>query len=44
MKDNLHWDKREKVVCGPGSNRTRAKARRSAKRLGNRMRRRTEEF
>ncbi len=34
------WNKRERVACGPGSNRSRAKARRLAKKIGNRIKRR----
>lgn len=40
MKDDKRWDKRERNVAGPGSNRSRARARRQAKRRGNRDRRR----
>ncbi len=34
------WDRREVRVAGPGSNRSRAKARRAAKRRGNQRDRR----
>lgn len=38
--DPLRWLKRERTVCGPGSNRSRAKARKAAKATGNRIARR----
>lgn len=38
--DPLRWNKRERVACGPGSNRSRAKARKLAKATGNRQKRR----
>ncbi len=40
LDDPLRWDKRERVVAGPGDNRSRAKARRLAKKMGNRIKRR----
>jgi hypothetical protein len=38
--DILRWNKRERVAAGPGSNRSRAKARKQAKRRGNKLARR----
>lgn len=42
--DEKNWTRRERKVCGPGSNRSRAKARLRAKTTGNRaIRRRQKE-
>lgn len=34
-----NWDRRERTAAGPGSNRTRAKARKAAKKYGNKVKR-----